>query len=146
MDSDEHSFMCIADAATTDAKGALCAEADIGPASDKTYKVKTYSIPAASVDTKLQEWTALKALSGTDTPYAATVALKDYNFDQTTADVFRTMPKVDALVSGPPATGAAATVKSQWEGFQMFKCTATSITITCNNWVVESGKTADGGY
>ncbi len=28
----------------------------------------------------------------------------------------------------------------------MFKCTATSITITCNNWVVEVGKTADGGY
>ncbi len=121
----DKSFMCIADAATKDAKGALCAEADIGPTeADKTYKVKTYSIPAASVDLKLQEWTALTAFSGAtaDTTIPATVALKDYDFDHAafTANAalaspvvsFRTMPKVDDLVTGPPATGAAADVKS----------------------------------
>ncbi len=75
----DKSFMCIADASTANAKGALCAEADIGPdESNKTYKTKTYSITAADVDAKLLDWTGLQAL--TDKPTRAT---KDYNFPNT---------------------------------------------------------------
>ncbi len=126
MDLDDKSFMCIADATATNAKGALCDEADIGPTeANKTYKVKTYSIPAASVDTKLQEWTALTAFSSgttTDHPIPATAALRNFDFDhalETTNTAagnpntaFKTMPKIDSLKVGPPATGAAADVKS----------------------------------
>ena len=138
MDLNEKSFMCIADSSTTNAKGALCAEADIGPTADnKTYKVKTYSIPAASVATKLVDQATAYAQSP-----AMTAATKNYNFDGTVASVFTTLPATTALSNGSQGTGNP----SKWEAFDLFKCTATSITITCNNWVRAAGKETDGGY
>lgn len=56
MGESEKSFMCIQDASTASAKGALCAEALITTVSNtKTYKTKTYSIPAAEIATKLTD-------------------------------------------------------------------------------------------
>jgi len=142
MGESEKSFMCIQDASTASPKGALCAEALITSASNtKTYKTKTYSIPAASVATKLTDW----ATASVATPplKAATI---DFSFDHTvyTATAaaiaagtaspaypashdnlgYKSEPAITALASGKPTyvdpanlTDAEKLLTSKWDSF-----------------------------
>ena len=82
------------------------------------------------------------------TPSTAASPLAPANlaYKSGTANLALISGKNTVFVDAAAPTAEELAVPSKWDSFQLFNCAATSITITCNNWVVASGKEADGGY
>ena len=127
MAKDDLSLMCIEDRSTSNAKGALCAEAYLTEVSGTTvYDSKTYSIKAADTATKLptslNPSSSVKSLDMTGTSYGS-----------------------PAATYVPVSTGTTST-PSAWKSFSVFNCTVNTVSMKCHNWVAAAGKEADGGY
>ena len=147
------------DALTSDALGGFCAEANI---SGTTYEVKTWSINAADVDTKLanaetyfagcacsddacsstsdsndecavQDFLFAYTTDSYDTPVSYDVTTTDDSGTETTTSYWAVSDPNVTLVAEDPSVSSASDFTAT--SFDVLNCSLTSIQMVCNNWV-----------